>query len=101
MGSFNLGVISKCIVKGARFEVCVRLCKDDQADNVHLKESLLTNFDLPKADLGEGLGKVGYNINALRQTTCLVVSPITVDNFAFLFICMLAGQTSDSMTVPS
>ena len=37
--------------------------------------------------------KVGYNINVLQQTACLVVNPITVGNFAFLFNCMLVGQT--------
>ena len=30
--------------------------------------------------------KIGYNINVLQQITCLVVNPITVGNFAFLFI---------------
>ena len=29
----------------------------------------------------------GYIINILRKTPCLVVSPIMVDNFAFLFNC--------------
>ena len=31
--------------------------------------------------------KIGYNIYVLQQTACLVVNPITVDNFAFLFNC--------------
>ena len=43
--------------------------------------------------------KIGYNINVLQQTACLVVNPITVGNFAFLFNCTLAGQPSDNMTV--
>ena len=43
--------------------------------------------------------KIGYNINVLRQTACLVDNQITVGNFAFLFNCMLAGQTSDSVMV--
>ena len=43
--------------------------------------------------------KIGYNINVLQQTACLVVNPITVGNFAFLFNCMPVGWTSDSMTV--
>ena len=30
--------------------------------------------------------KIGYNINVLQQTACLVVNPITVGNFAFLSI---------------
>ena len=41
------------------------------------------------------------NINILQQTACLVVNPITVDNFAFLFNCTLVGRNSDSMTVPT
>ena len=43
--------------------------------------------------------KIGYNINVLQQTACLVVNPITVDNFAFLFNCTPVGLTSDSMMV--
>ena len=43
--------------------------------------------------------KIGYNINVLQQTACLVVNPITVGNFAFLFNCMLLGRTSDYMKV--
>ena len=43
--------------------------------------------------------KIGYNINVLHQTACLVVNPITVGNFAFLFNCTPVGRTSDSMTV--
>ena len=29
--------------------------------------------------------KIGYNINVLWQTACLVVNTITVDHFTFLF----------------
>ena len=29
--------------------------------------------------------RTGYNINVMRQTVCLVVNPIMVDNFAALF----------------
>ena len=41
--------------------------------------------------------KIGYNINVLQQTACLVVNPITVGNFAFLFNCTPVGRTSDSI----
>ena len=41
----------------------------------------------------------GYNINVLQPTACLVVNPITVCNFVFLFNCPLVGRTSDSMIV--
>ena len=45
--------------------------------------------------------KIGYNINVLQQTACLMVNPTTVGNFAFLFNCTPVGRTSDSMTVPT
>ena len=37
----------------------------------------------------------------MRQTACLVVNPITVGNFAFLFNCTPVDRTSDSMMVPT
>ena len=45
--------------------------------------------------------KIDYNINVLQQTACLVVNPITVGNFAFLFNCTPWGLTSGSLTVPT
>ena len=45
--------------------------------------------------------QIGYNINVLQQTACLVVNPITVGSFAFLLNFTQVGQTSDSMTVPA
>ena len=30
---------------------------------------------------------IGYNINVIRRTACMVVNPITVNNFASLFGC--------------
>ena len=45
--------------------------------------------------------KFGYNTYVLQQTACLVVNPITIGNFAYLFNCTLVSQTSDSMMVLS
>ena len=39
--------------------------------------------------------KIGYNIGVLRQTACLVVNPIKVDNFAYLFDCTTVSLASD------
>ena len=39
--------------------------------------------------------KIGYNIDVLRQTTCLVVNPIKVNSFAYLYNCTTVGQASD------
>ena len=44
--------------------------------------------------------KIGYNINAIRQTACMVVNPITVNNIASLLGCIPACRASDSMTAP-
>ena len=38
--------------------------------------------------------KIGYNIDVLRQTACLVVNPIKVNNFAYLFDCTALGRAS-------
>ena len=42
--------------------------------------------------------RVGYNLDIMRQSACLVLNPITVYNYGFLFICTTVGQASDSMT---
>ena len=39
--------------------------------------------------------KIGYNINVMRQTACLVVNPIKVNSFAYLFNCTTVGRASD------
>ena len=39
--------------------------------------------------------KIGYNIDVLRRTGCLVVNPINVNNFAYLFNCRTVGRVSD------
>ena len=39
--------------------------------------------------------KIGYNIDVLRQTARLVVNPIKVNSFAYLFDCTTVGRTSD------
>ena len=37
-------------------------------------------------------------MNSMRQSVCLVVNPITVDSYGFLFICTMVSQASDLMT---
>ena len=44
---------------------------------------------------------IGYNINIMRQSACLVFNPITVNNFASLFNCTPVGRASDSMMAPT
>ena len=45
--------------------------------------------------------RIGYNINIMRQSACLVFNQITVNNFASLFNCTPVGRASDSMTAPT
>ena len=45
--------------------------------------------------------RIGYNINIMRQSACLVFNTITVNNFASLFNCTPVGRASDSMMSPS
>ena len=45
--------------------------------------------------------RIGYNINIMRQSACLLFNPITVNNFASLFNCTPVGRASDSMIVPT
>ena len=42
--------------------------------------------------------RVGYNLDIMRQSACLVLNPITVYSYGFLFNCKRVGQASDSMT---
>ena len=45
--------------------------------------------------------RIGYNVDVMRQSACLVVNPITVNNFAVLFNCTPVGRRSDSMIAPT
>ena len=44
---------------------------------------------------------IGYNLNVMRQSVCLVCNPIMVDNFAAFLNCTLVGRASDSMMAPT
>ena len=65
-------------------------------------------FCLGRADFSDQFRKIivrykriGYNINIMRQSACLVFNPITVNNFASLFNCTPVGRASDSMMAPT
>ena len=45
--------------------------------------------------------RIEYNKNIMRQSSCFVFNPITVNNFASLFNCTPVGRASDSMMVPT
>ena len=41
--------------------------------------------------------RIGYNLNIMRQSACLVINPITVNNSAALFNCTPVDRESDPM----
>ena len=45
--------------------------------------------------------RIGYSLDIMRQTACLVVNPVIVDGYASLFNCTTAVRASDSMTASS
>ena len=63
----------------------------------------LINFPAQLIKMNSNYKKIGYSINVLLHTACLVVNPITVGklNFAFIFFCKPAGRTSDPTTFPT
>ena len=42
--------------------------------------------------------KVGYKLDVMRQSACLVLNPITAYSYGFLINCTTVGQASGSMT---
>ena len=45
--------------------------------------------------------RIGYNLNVMRQSACLVFNPIMVDNNAAFFNCTPVGRASDSVMAPT
>ena len=43
--------------------------------------------------------RIGYNVNVMRPSVCLVFNPIMIDNYAAFFNCTPVGRASDSMMV--
>ena len=41
--------------------------------------------------------RVGYNLDVMRQSACLVLNPITVYSYGFLSNCTTEGQALDAM----
>ena len=45
--------------------------------------------------------RIGSDLNVMRQSVCLVINPITVDNFVAPFNCTPVDRASDSMMAPT
>ena len=60
---------------------------ESSGDLVYKFKSILGRTDFSYQFLNEIVRykRIGYNLNVIRQSACLVINPITVDNFAALF----------------
>ena len=54
---------------------------------------LLWGFRVFRIDF-EILKRIGYNLNVMRQSACLVVNPIMVDNYAAFLNCTPLDRAS-------
>ena len=45
--------------------------------------------------------RIGYNLNVMRQSACLVFNPIMVDSYAAFFNFTPVDRASDSMMAPT
>ena len=45
--------------------------------------------------------RIGYKLNVMQQSACLVINPIMVDGYAALFNCTPVDRASDSMMAPT
>ena len=45
--------------------------------------------------------RIGYYLNVMRQSACLVINTITVDRYAALFNCTPVDRASDSLMAPT
>ena len=45
--------------------------------------------------------RIGYNLNVMRHSACLVIYQITVDGYATLLNCTPVDRASDSMMAPT
>ena len=64
----------------------------------HLTQDTKPNFSDQFKKIVKRYIRVGYSLDIMRQSACLILNPITVYSYGFLFNCMTVGQASDSMT---
>ena len=48
---------------------------------------IMTDFSDQSRKVIRRYKRIGYNLNVMRQSACLVINPITFDDFAALFNC--------------
>ena len=65
-----------------------------------VKEEVFEDFSFQFRKIIKRYRRIGYNLNVMRQSACLVFNPIMVDNYASFFNCTPVGRASDSHDGP-
>ena len=96
------------ITQTLRFNCEIQHCVKNSSAARHIRTYILlfinSNELLEKPNFSDQFKKivkrfirVGYNLDVMRQSACLVLNPIMVYSYGFLFNNTTLGQTSDSM----
>ena len=64
---------------------------------IQKKDMGRTDFSDQFRDVLIRLKRIGYNLNVMRQSSCIVINPITIDNFAPLLNCTPMDRASISI----
>ena len=65
------------------------------------KKECITDFSICPEKLSYVRKRIKYIKNVMWQFACLVVNPVTVSKFAFIFNCITVGRASDSKVEPT
>ena len=68
---------------------------------INFAKTTYNDFSLQFGKIISRYRRIGYNLNVMRQSACLVFNPIMVDNYAAFFNCTPVGGASDSMMAPT
>ena len=71
------------------------------SDLVYKSKKIVCNFSAQFIKISSQYKKIYDNILVVQQTACLAVNPITVGNFALLFLLHAGSLTLDSVTIPT
>ena len=61
----------------------------------------MTDFSDQFCEIIRRYKRIGYNLNVIRQSACLIINTITVDGFAALFNCTPVDRSSDFIMAPT
>ena len=111
LGGIRLKVESYFTYVGVKFTrqlSLIQMAKDQAIKGKCVLISVLSKLyqygQLTKEEFGKIISRyrrIGYNLNVMRQSACLVFNPIMVDNYAAFFNCTPVGRASDSMMAPT